>query len=110
MFGIANQLLACIALCVGTSLIINSGRAKYAWVTILPASFLATNTLFGGWIQLGIFWQQTKVPATEVIGWVDLICTAAMMLLVSLIIIDSVYRWKNRIFTPKEPSMEYAGD
>jgi carbon starvation protein len=110
MFGIANQLLACIALCVGTSLIINSGRAKYAWVTILPASFLATNTLFGGWIQMGIFWQQTKVPATEIIGWVDLICTGAMMLLVSLIIIDSVYRWKNRIFTPKEPSMEYAGD
>src|SRR3989442_1197009 len=32
MFGIANQLLAAIALCVGTTVIINSGRAKYAWV------------------------------------------------------------------------------
>src|SRR5437667_929632 len=40
MFGIANQLLGSIALCVGTSLILNSGRAKYAWITALPMSFV----------------------------------------------------------------------
>src|SRR5713101_6903262 len=49
MFGIANQLLAAIALCVGTTVIINAGRAKYAWVTITPLCFVATTTLTAGW-------------------------------------------------------------
>ena len=37
MFGIANQLLASVALAVGTTVIINAGRARYAWVTLAPA-------------------------------------------------------------------------
>ncbi len=49
MFGIANQLLAAVALCVGTTVIVNSGRARYAWVTLLPFSFVATTTLTAGW-------------------------------------------------------------
>jgi len=49
MFGIANQLLAAVALCVATTIIINSGKAKYSWVTVLPLSFVATTTLVAGW-------------------------------------------------------------
>ncbi len=49
MFGIANQLLAAVALCVGTTVIVNSGRARYAWVTLLPFAFVATTTLTAGW-------------------------------------------------------------
>jgi carbon starvation protein len=45
MFGAANQLLATIALAIGTSFIINRGRAKYAWVTILPMTFVGITTL-----------------------------------------------------------------
>src|SRR3990172_8442334 len=48
MFGIANQLLASIALCVGTTVIINAGKARYAWVTLLPLAFVATTTTFAG--------------------------------------------------------------
>ena len=40
MFGIANQLLASVALCVGTTVIINAGRARYAWVTLVPLAFV----------------------------------------------------------------------
>jgi carbon starvation protein len=110
LFGIANQLLACIALCVGTSLIINMGRAKYAWVTMLPVSFLATNTLTGGFLSIrDNYWPLTANPSTVVQGWVDTICTASIMLLVGLIIIDSVGRWIKGI-AAGAPAMEYAGD
>ena len=110
MFGIANQLLASIALCVGTSLIINSGKAKYAWVTLLPVSFLASNTLFGGWLSIrDNYWPKTLVPATAVMGWVDTICTAAMMVLAGMIIIDSINKWRKTLFAGT-PAVEYAGD
>ena len=44
MFGIANQMLAAIALCVGTVILVGSGRARYAWVTLLPMVFVIITT------------------------------------------------------------------
>jgi carbon starvation protein len=52
LFGISNQLLAAVALCVGTTVIVKMGKARYAWVTILPLAWLAIVTLSGGWIKL----------------------------------------------------------
>src|SRR5207302_4836696 len=49
MFGIANQLLAVIALCVGTTVLVNMGKARYAWVTAGPMVFVAVTTLTAGW-------------------------------------------------------------
>ncbi len=48
MFGIANQLLAVIALCLVTTLLVNHGRARYAWVTLLPMLFVTATTLTAG--------------------------------------------------------------
>ena len=45
MFGAANQLLATVALAIGTSFIINRGKAKYAWITVVPMVFVGITTL-----------------------------------------------------------------
>jgi len=94
MFGIANQLLAAVALCVATTIIINSGKAKYSWVTLLPLSFVATTTLVAGWESItDIFWPLSQKPETAVQGYINTFLTATIMVAAVIILADSIRRW-----------------
>jgi len=62
LFGIANQMLAAIALCVATGILVKSGKLKYAWVTGLPLTWLIIITSTAAWqkiasddIRIGFF-------------------------------------------------------
>ena len=96
MFGIANQLLASVALAVGTTIIINQGKARYAWVTLMPMSFVSVSTLTAGAMSVrDNFWPLAigANPATHFMGYVDTFLTVIMMVCVVIILTNAVWRW-----------------
>ncbi|MEU8350917.1 carbon starvation CstA family protein, partial [Streptomyces sp. NPDC048845] len=59
LFGIANQLLAAVALAVATTLLIKSGRLKWAWITAIPLGWDVAVTLTASWQK--IFSEDPKI-------------------------------------------------
>ena len=59
LFGIANQMLAAIALCVATGILVKSGKLKYAWITGLPLLWLVIVTSTAAWQK--IFSEDVRV-------------------------------------------------
>ncbi len=103
MFGMANQLLALIALGIVTTVIINNGRSRYAVVTIAPMCFVASTTLttayreitlrYYGWIQKG-----DVLKGTLNIGF-----TLLLILCVTIIVVSAAARWVNAVRRGAEP-------
>lgn len=104
MFGVANQLLAGIALCVGTTVIIGMGRAKYAWVTIVPLAFVATTTLTAGWKNITDNFIPLAQKGAAFQGYLNATLTAIMMICVGVILVNSVWKWTRAL-----PQKEVAG-
>lgn len=98
MFGTANQLLAAIALTVGTSFIINRGKLKYAWVTIIPLIFVAMTTLTAGSMNIiNLFYPMIFESKTQLQGTINLSLTIVIMVCVLIVIADAVPRWVSMI-------------
>ena len=111
MFGIANQLLAAVALAIGATLLINIGRARYAWVTLLPLSFLATTTLSAGFLSVrDNFWPLAvgPDPSTHFQGYLDAVLTVIMMVCVVVILVSAVRRWI-QVAQGRAPASSLAG-
>ena len=96
MFGIANQLLASVALAVGTTVIINAGRARYAWVTLIPLAFVSITTLSAGALSVRDNFYPMAIgsnPQLHFQGYLNSIVTIVMMICVFVILASAIMRW-----------------
>ena len=96
LFGAGNQLLATIALAVGTVFLVNGGKVKYAWVTAVPMVFVGITTLSAAVLSIAtIFWPLTHAPETRVQGYLDSSLMALFVVGVILVVTSAVQRcWK----------------
>ena len=94
MFGTANQLLAGIALVIGTSYIINKGKFRYAWVTIIPLIFIFIITFTAGAENiLNIYYPQLLIPKSMIQGIINIFLTGVIMICALSIFVDAVPKW-----------------
>ncbi len=124
LFGIANQLLAAVALVVATTIILRSGRARYAWTTLLPLAWLLAVTMTAGWQKMfhaepkiGFLAQAARLSADLAAGAIpaaragevqaqifnlrlDAFVTGLFMSLVALIVVEAVRVWYRELRRP----------
>jgi carbon starvation protein len=94
MFGIANQLLAVIALCLVTTLLVNSGRARYAPVTLLPMLFVTATTVTAGSQMIPQFMDLVRRGAWgQLKGALNVGLMVFVMACVGALLLFAVGRW-----------------
>jgi carbon starvation protein len=98
MFGVANQLLGVVALSVATTVIINLGKARYAWITAAPLSLLAINTFWGAILNIRDNYYPMATGVDEAIrfqGWVLTLASVIIMICAMVILGAAIRRWSS---------------
>ena len=109
LFGIANQLLATVALCVATTIIVKMHRAKYAAVTLVPLIWLVAVTFTASWHKvfdpdphvgflaqaraLAMKASTAATPRLILNNRIDAAVTAFLIVMVALVLIESARQW-----------------
>jgi carbon starvation protein len=96
MFGMANQLLALIALVIVTTALVNAGKGRYAWVTLLPACFVATTTLTTAIMEIQntyvAKWINSGKAELAFKGWMNAGLTVLLLTCVAVIVVSAMLR------------------
>jgi carbon starvation protein len=112
MLGVCNQMLAAFALAIGTSVLINTGRARYTWCTLVPLAFMCVNTLTAGWMNLGVNYLRPQIAAGATSLWsaflaapgpakMQCVVTLVIMALLVIVVVDSLMHWTRAIARPR---------
>jgi Carbon starvation protein, predicted membrane protein len=110
MFGVANQLLAVVALAVGTTVLLKMGRARYAWTTLLPLCFLTVTTATAGVLNIGNFASQKFVAQYGTLfSVINISLSVVLLACVAVILAASVARWRLLWRTPDAPAERAEG-
>ena len=120
LFGISNQLLATVALCVATTIIIKMHRAKYAAVTLVPLAWLVAVTFTASWhkifdsnTRVGFLAQARALAASpapisgataQLIfnNRLDAAVTGVLVIMVTLVLVESLRQWMGILNGAKE--------
>ena len=95
MFGVANQLLGMLALCVGTTVLIKMNKAQYVWVTAVPMVFVGTITLTASY-ELVLFFVGKAKAAGAGEGmpyYLDAALVGLVVVLALVALVDSIVKW-----------------
>jgi len=127
LFGIANQLLATVALCVATTILVNKYRARFLWITCIPLAWLVTVTFTAAWQKIfspvpriGFLAQAAATEAKLAAGAVpaakiaenqatifnarlDAVVCGIFLVLVTLIMADSIRVWIGILRGKRQP-------
>lgn len=133
LFGISNQMLAAIALAIGTTVIIKMGKQRFAWVTFIPFLWLTVTTLTAAFMKLfssqpaigfiahankyaaGIARGEVLAPAKDMAvmhqivfnDWLDAIVTAFFIFVVVILVVNALILWYQMLIQKKTyPLME----
>src|SRR5713101_2381353 len=124
LFGIANQLLATVALCVATTIIIKMHRTRYAAVTLVPLAWLVAVTFTASWHKIldpnprvGFLAQAHALAAGPAMAAnarlifndrLDTFVTGVLMFMVALILIESALEWMRVLSGRKQALVKEA--
>ena len=124
IFGICNQLLAAVALCVATTIIVKMGRARYMWVTLAPLAWLGAVTFSAAWHKIfdpnpliGLLSHARQLAAGPAVAGlqrrifndqIDAAVCGLLIVLVSVIVIESALQWISVISGRKQATTQEA--
>jgi len=109
MFGIANQLLAVMALALVTTVMVNSGRGRYAPVTILPMLFVTSTTMTAGKIMVMKNLDDINAGTNTWISSLNMGLTIFVIASVCTLVVIAVSRWLTVwIVKQNRPSDDFA--
>jgi len=125
LFGIANQLLATVALCVATTIIIKMGKARYAGITLIPLVWLVAVTFTAslhkifdrnpriGFLAHAQLLAGSPRPQGDAVRLIfndrlDAAVTATLICLVAVILVESAVEWRRVVGGRKQAAVKEA--